>query len=230
VAQKTASALLQGESTFYSPTLWVHANYTEPWRKDAENELTNQDRDGRRREIIFSLAYFESFLYEWVRTDILNGNVNELEQYFPTSINPPERVPWYDQLVLCVFGSKGVAGYVPNQKNLSTKQLPRSIFGRIKVILGRLKDNGKIKGTPDYGNNNLSGWSDFRTLVGYRNGLIHAGASRPDTANLQPSSKPSPKPDELDKMQAGEAINCTKKLVSHIISQAGPTFKQKHWY
>ena len=52
---------------------------------------------------------------------------------------------------------------------------------------------------------NLSGtsWADFDRLVTFRNGLLHAFISRPETSGLLPQSLPTPSLEELQNLPHG---------------------------
>jgi len=53
------------------------------WLRDARSEaMLLEDIDSRRREIVFAVCFIESYLFEWVRDDVLCRNYPEIEQYF----------------------------------------------------------------------------------------------------------------------------------------------------
>lgn len=72
--------------SFHTPLF--AASYAPAWLADALKEVRSRvsytgDPDARRREIVFAVAFAESYLYEWVRDDVLHGNFDELRIYFP---------------------------------------------------------------------------------------------------------------------------------------------------
>ncbi len=71
---------------FHTP--FVAASYAPAWLADALKEVRLRvsetgDSDARRREIVFAVAFAESYLFEWVRDDVLHSNWDELRTYFP---------------------------------------------------------------------------------------------------------------------------------------------------
>ena len=63
---------------------WISQSFAKAWFKDALNEARHGiDIDSRRREIIFAVAFAESYLVEWVRDDILKKDFNKFNLYFP---------------------------------------------------------------------------------------------------------------------------------------------------
>jgi len=80
----------------------------------------------------------------------------------------------------------------------------RGIRDRWKEVLKKLCQDGKIKAIPDFGQDPV--WEEFRKLVFYRNGLIHAKASRPATSTQKSEDKPLPSPEDLDRLPAGWAV------------------------
>lgn len=67
-------------------TLWLSRSFAASWFADAkkEAEAALQNRDSRRREIVFAVCSAESYLLEWVRDDIFKGKkLQRLTHYFP---------------------------------------------------------------------------------------------------------------------------------------------------
>lgn len=63
-------------------TLWGYANFAEQWFVDARAEaLSETSRDSVRREIVFSVCFLESYIFEWVRS---------LDLHLVTDFFPPE--------------------------------------------------------------------------------------------------------------------------------------------
>jgi hypothetical protein len=61
--------------------------------------------------------------------------------------------------------------------------------------------------------------SELATLVKYRNGLIHAQASRPSNADVDDASKPVPALGELDRIAHGWAQGVAKMLLLQLHDQ-----------
>lgn len=73
--------------TTYAPTIWGSANYAQDWFKDACAETeAGLGADFRRREIICSVCFLESYLFEWVR----GPDIGSVGNYFPTDSQNPK--------------------------------------------------------------------------------------------------------------------------------------------
>ena len=55
-------------------------------------------------------------------------------------------------------------------------------------------------------------WQEFQKLVKFRDGLVHANASRPETAGLGPDNKPVPSKRDLDSLSPGWAVTIVRSL------------------
>jgi hypothetical protein len=63
---------------------WIYQSFAKAWFEDALNEVCHRiDIESRRREIIFAVAFAESYLVEWVRDDILEKDFKKFNHYFP---------------------------------------------------------------------------------------------------------------------------------------------------
>ena len=61
-------------------TLWGYANFAEQWFVDARAEaLSETSRDSVRREIVFSVCFLESYIFEWVRS----LDLHLVDEFFP---------------------------------------------------------------------------------------------------------------------------------------------------
>lgn len=89
----------------------------------------------------------------------------------------------------------------------------RPIIDKWKDVPKRLQRDGLIPRAPDLGG---STWSDFRRLVEFRNGLIHARSSRPETEDLSNESLPVPSKSELDNLEPGWAIRTVCELIAEL--------------
>jgi hypothetical protein len=87
------------------------------------------------------------------------------------------------------------------------------VIDRWKNVTQDLLRDGKIPAKPDWGK---KFWEDFDTLVKMRNGLVHARASRPDSAKVSVQERPYPKSEELDRLVAGWATMTVVNLVAEL--------------
>jgi len=96
----------------------------------------------------------------------------------------------------------------------------RPVTTKWNEIPKQLKDEGFIPSIPD-----LSGqpWQDFAELVDYRNGLLHARASRPETNALPEESMPVPSKGLLDELDPGWATNVVRSLIIDLHNTVGST-------
>ncbi|MGZ4953543.1 MAG: hypothetical protein ACXV8Q_00405 [Methylobacter sp.] len=165
-------------------TPWLSATFAPRWYKDALSEANqNQptDRDARRKEIIFAVACAESYLFEWVRDEVLNSDYEALETYFPTGQCSGVKERWKD-------------------------------------VTKRLDKDNQINNTHDFSRS--TAWKEFNRLIDFRNGLLHGGASRPETAGLT-NGFPVPSMRELDALRPGWAIDVVRSLIFELSTVAG---------
>jgi hypothetical protein len=74
---------------------WSHQTFAPEWFKDALYEVQNtRGYNSTRREIVFAVVFAESYLFEWVRDDILKGNPNELLTYLSLFYNQSPIKKW----------------------------------------------------------------------------------------------------------------------------------------
>jgi len=65
-------------------TPWLTYSFAPEWFEDALKEAqTGRDHHSRRREILYAVCCVESYLFEWVRDEVLSRKFDELTQYFP---------------------------------------------------------------------------------------------------------------------------------------------------
>ena len=182
VTLKPKSPVVGTSVSLGSLTVWRSYSFAPEWYADAVNEARKgKDHHARRREIVFAVSSAESYLFEWVRDDILQRNFNELNDYFP-----------------------------PDEK--------RPITEKLKEIPKQLKKNGHILSVPDFGGQS---WQNVRDLVSYRNGLLHARASRPETNGLPEKSMPVPSKGLLEGLDAGWATNVVRTLIIELHEAVG---------
>ena len=139
------------------------------------------DLHARRREIVFAVCFAESYLFEWVRDQVLGGDFHRLAIYLPS-------------------GDK------------------RGIRQRWKEVVKRLRDEQIIPASPDFG---LPYWEHFDQLVDYRDGLVHAGASRP-TSSARPMQEGAvPSVEALQTMPRGWPVRVVVELVRRLHAAVG---------
>jgi hypothetical protein len=131
---------------------------------------------------VFAAACAESYLFEWVRDEVLKHDYRALETYFPPGTFRPITDKW--------------------------KEVPK-----------QLKAEGRIRDVPPLGGG--TAWPDFGLLVEFRNGLLHARSSRPETAGLPEASLPRPSMQQLDDLASGWAVGVVRQLILELCSAAG---------
>lgn len=146
-------------------TIWQAYSWARDWFDDALNETRVSDHRSRRREVLFSVCFAESYLFEWVRDDVLKGDYQKLANYFP-------------------FDSK------------------RGLRRKWKEVIKQLKRDSLIQNI-DFGGPAGAEWV---RLVKYRDGLVHARASRPSTPTQEGEKEPVPSKTILDQLQPGWAL------------------------
>ena len=62
---------------------------------------------------------------------------------------------------------------------------------------------------------------DFIKLIEFRNGLVHARASRPSTFGLSAKLQPLPSVEALDALKPGEATEIVSVLIHELAVAAG---------
>ena len=63
-----------------APKLWGYMSFAQSWFEDAERAaLAEPNRDNTRREIVASVCFLESYIFEWVRSIDLKLSL----EYFP---------------------------------------------------------------------------------------------------------------------------------------------------
>jgi hypothetical protein len=178
------SAVMGTSVSLGNLTVWRSYSFAPEWYADAVNEARHgNDHHARRREIVFAVSSAESYIFEWVRDDILQRNFNELNNYFPPGKKSPVTTKW--------------------------KQIPK-----------QLKSEGLIPSIPDFSGQT---WQNFADLVNYRNGLLHARASRPETDGLPEKSMPVPSKSLLIELDPGWATNVVRTLIIDLHKAVGST-------
>jgi hypothetical protein len=89
----------------------------------------------------------------------------------------------------------------------------RPVKDKWKDIPKDLRIDGRIAGALDC---NTEMWRQFGILVGFRNGLVHGGASRPHL-----SSEPMPPFGDLATKQPGWAVGVVRELITSLHQVVG---------
>jgi hypothetical protein len=95
----------------------------------------------------------------------------------------------------------------------------RGIRKRWKCTLKALYRDRRISCLPPF---NTEAWSDFTSLLDLRDGLVHAGASRPDISQSA-KQKPIPAVGALNDIQPGWACLVVEALIRELHSALGTT-------
>jgi hypothetical protein len=167
---------LAGPRTIGTPELWSFYSFAPEWFNDALQESRLTGHAARRREILFSVCCAESYIFEWVRDEVLQRDPNLLSKYFKPGVK-------------------------------------RGVKEKFRDVPKDLKRDGYIVGTLDC---STATWNKFRTLVDYRDGLVHARASRPYSAKLTGDEKPLPTKQNLDSYPPGEAVETVRRLIQKL--------------
>jgi hypothetical protein len=185
---QAAGSLQLGDLTF-NVDPWYSSTWAPEWFRDALNEARRQPesqpagRNARRREILFAVCCAESYLLEWVRDEVLQGNYVMLGAFFPPGKKRGVTEKWRD--------------------------IPR--------LLHKLK---LISGLPDFGGKHGDRW---QTLVAYRDGFVHAAASRPSTRFQSAGEKPVPPLGALDALEPGWAVRIVVERIRLLHRAVGTT-------
>jgi len=100
----------------------------------------------------------------------------------------------------------------------------RGVYDRWKEVLKKLRDNKLIEKLPNVGGLHGVRW---KRLLRYRNGLVHALASRPQTTARPNEMMPVPPKAELDGLDAGWAVRVVIKrmrLLHDAVGTPPPTW------
>ncbi len=105
-------------------------------------------------------------------------------------------------------------------------RFPRQEFEGIrdkwKRVVKELHIAGKIPSIQEFGQQT---WADFAKLVAFRNGLVHANASRPEIQGVTPP--PVPTLAQLDALAPGWACAVVVRLIDDLLTAAG--FARPAW-
>lgn len=168
---------------------WIYQSFAKAWFKDALNEARHGiDIDSHRREIIFAVAFAESYLVEWVRDDILKKDFVKFNVYFPVSKKISAEDKW---------------------KKIPKQLCKDKLLGKTPILEATF-------------------WDNWKKLINYRDGFIHAVTSCPE--NLEAlRKKESSKIHEMSKIKSGWATNVVIELVKQFHKAANmPTPEWLH--
>ncbi len=94
----------------------------------------------------------------------------------------------------------------------------RGVAEKWKAVLKQLKSDGRILAVPNLDDHV---WQDFIDLLDYRDGLVHAKASRPWTKALPAEEQPLPSKTDLDGLAPGWAVRIVKNLITRLHATMG---------
>ena len=94
----------------------------------------------------------------------------------------------------------------------------RGVTQKWKEVPKQLNDEGLTSGIPNYGE---SWWEGWLQLVCYRDGLVHARSSRPETISQLDKENPLPSKTKLDQLAAGGAVRTVIALIRNLHDAVG---------
>ena len=100
----------------------------------------------------------------------------------------------------------------------------RPVTEKWKDITKALASDRLIPSAPSFAGKT---WENFRRLVEFRNGLVHARASRPQTVGLLESQMPVPSMEELQALEPGWAVGVITALIRELHVVTG--IKEPDW-
>jgi hypothetical protein len=152
--------------------IWAAAVLAPAWYEDALREAAIRDWGARRREIILSVCFAETYLYEFVR-DTFIQQPNEIYEFFPIDDR-------------------------------------RGVYDRWRDVSNKLLEDKKLVRRPDYGAPHGTQWC---RLLDFRDGLVHANASRPESGDYDLPLPPEPRIQDLRELPKGWAIDTAVERV-----------------
>ena len=79
--------------------VWLSYSFAPHWFQDALTESKlDDDFNARRREILYAVCFAESYLVEWVRDAVLEGDFDKLSIYFPPGMKKGVCEKWKSTL------------------------------------------------------------------------------------------------------------------------------------
>jgi hypothetical protein len=92
------------------------------------------------------------------------------------------------------------------------------ITKRWKQVINHLFEDGTIPGKPNFGEQY---WKEFTELVDFRNGLVHGGASRPDSDGVAEAERPEPTMEQLTQCAPGWAVRVVADVIKKLHGAVG---------
>jgi len=91
----TGAITLDSVSIDISATVWDISTFAPEWFAEALAESRNrQGPQARRREILFAVCCAESYLFEWIRDEVLKRDFSKLSTYFKPGIKDNVLTKW----------------------------------------------------------------------------------------------------------------------------------------
>jgi hypothetical protein len=175
--------------------IWTASKFAEDWFKDALQESREQDdHNARRREILFSVAFAESYLVEWIRDEVFKGDFQRFHKYYMSDREKHK-----------------------DRKKDGKPLFQRGVSEKFKEIPSDLHKSNLIAWPPDWSKN----FKEFRELVAYRDGLVHASSSRPESGGMPKGEKPVATLGTLMRLPAAWAIRVVAELVKELHRVSG---------
>jgi hypothetical protein len=144
----------------------------------------------------------------------LNHNARRREIVFSVCCTEAYLVEWVWNEVLKDDHSKFNTYFPPESK--------RSPEEKWKEVPKQLEEHGLICKSPDWGRaEGQTIWCEWKKLLSYRHGLVHARASRPETHPQSDTERPVPSKHLLDELDAGWATRTVVKLITYLHKAAG---------
>jgi hypothetical protein len=101
----------------------------------------------------------------------------------------------------------------------------RGVAEKFREISKQLVADGRIAVSLDCSGHE---WQEFQRLVKFRDGLVHASASRPETAGLAQENRPVPSKRDLDSLPSGWAVAIVRDLFQKL--HADTKTAQPDWF
>ena len=159
-----------------TPILSTATNYAADWYADARGEVSDSaNKQNKRREIVFSVFFLESYLYEWVR----NQRSDFLAKLF-------------DKGAKTLDGKHSLQGL-----KFKWQYIPSAIAHELMLATDFELDLNELE-----------------RLIKFRDGFVHAKASRFYNDNTEEIILPVPSQEKLaNTSQSGWAVTTAKNLV-----------------
>lgn len=92
------------------------------------------------------------------------------------------------------------------------------ITKRWKQVINHLYEDGTITGKPNF---REQYWKEFTDLVDFRNGLVHGGASRPDSDGVAEAERPEPTMEQLNQCAPGWPVKVVADVIKKLHGAVG---------